>query len=139
VRPYLKSGRLTVLGRAPDFALPAYVVYPGDGDLEFIWSRPRRHPTGERNRKRITVMMSGGLLGDEAVIDSVEFALQSAKGNVEANSDLIRRNVVLLHRFRDRPSLCHLHAFLIAERLRHLPGAPLPFPRLSLSPRFQRS
>jgi DNA-binding transcriptional LysR family regulator len=36
VRPYLKSGRLTVLDRAPDFALPAYVVYPGDGDPELF-------------------------------------------------------------------------------------------------------
>jgi DNA-binding transcriptional LysR family regulator len=31
-RPYLKGGRLTVLTGAPEFALPAYVVYPTDSD-----------------------------------------------------------------------------------------------------------
>jgi DNA-binding transcriptional LysR family regulator len=32
VRPYLKKHRLTVLSGAPEFALPAYVVYPTDAD-----------------------------------------------------------------------------------------------------------
>jgi DNA-binding transcriptional LysR family regulator len=35
-RPYLKSGRLTVLRGAPEFALPAYVVYPSDADPELF-------------------------------------------------------------------------------------------------------
>jgi DNA-binding transcriptional LysR family regulator len=32
VRPHLESGRLTALAGAPEFALPAYVVYPTDSD-----------------------------------------------------------------------------------------------------------
>jgi DNA-binding transcriptional LysR family regulator len=35
-RPYLQSGRLTILRDAPDFALPAYVVYPSDADPELF-------------------------------------------------------------------------------------------------------
>jgi LysR family transcriptional regulator, flagellar master operon regulator len=33
VRPHLESGRLTAMAGAPEFALPAYVVYPTDSDL----------------------------------------------------------------------------------------------------------
>jgi DNA-binding transcriptional LysR family regulator len=36
VRPYLKSRRLTVLTGAPEFALPAYVVYPLDSDPDLF-------------------------------------------------------------------------------------------------------
>lgn len=32
VRPYLENGRLNALVGAPEFALPAYVVYPADAD-----------------------------------------------------------------------------------------------------------
>jgi len=32
VRPYLKDGRLTRLRGAPEFSLPAYVVYPAESD-----------------------------------------------------------------------------------------------------------
>jgi len=32
VRPYLKDGRLTSLRGAPEFSLPAYVVYPAESD-----------------------------------------------------------------------------------------------------------
>jgi DNA-binding transcriptional LysR family regulator len=35
-RPYLKSRRLTVLEGAPEFRLPAYVVYPTDSDPELF-------------------------------------------------------------------------------------------------------
>lgn len=35
-RPYLKSGRLTALRGAPEFALPAYVVYPSDADANLL-------------------------------------------------------------------------------------------------------
>ena len=30
--PHLESGRVTALAGAPEFALPAYVVYPTDSD-----------------------------------------------------------------------------------------------------------
>jgi DNA-binding transcriptional LysR family regulator len=33
VRPYLENGRLNALVGAPEFALPAYVVYPADADV----------------------------------------------------------------------------------------------------------
>lgn len=36
VRPQLLSGQLTVLAGAPEFTLPAYLVYPTDADLEVI-------------------------------------------------------------------------------------------------------
>jgi len=32
VRPHLENGRLTMLAGAPEFTLPAYVVYPTDAD-----------------------------------------------------------------------------------------------------------
>ena len=32
VRPYLENGRLVGLSGAPEFSLPAYVVYPAEGD-----------------------------------------------------------------------------------------------------------
>jgi DNA-binding transcriptional LysR family regulator len=35
-RPHLESGRLKVLSGAPEFALPAYVVYPTDSDPELF-------------------------------------------------------------------------------------------------------
>lgn len=36
VRPFLKRGRLRVVARAPDFALPAYVVLLAEGDADLM-------------------------------------------------------------------------------------------------------
>jgi DNA-binding transcriptional LysR family regulator len=36
VQPHLKTGRLHANGRAPEFSMPAYVVYPADGDRELF-------------------------------------------------------------------------------------------------------
>ena len=36
VRPYIKDGRLTSLGGAPEYSLPAYVVYPAESDPELF-------------------------------------------------------------------------------------------------------
>jgi DNA-binding transcriptional LysR family regulator len=36
VHPYLEEGRLTALGNAPIFALPAYIVYPIEADPNLI-------------------------------------------------------------------------------------------------------
>jgi DNA-binding transcriptional LysR family regulator len=36
VRPYLQDGRLTSLRGAPEYSLPAYVVYPADSDPELF-------------------------------------------------------------------------------------------------------
>ena len=36
VRPHLEAGRLTAPAGAPEFALPAYVVYPSDADPELF-------------------------------------------------------------------------------------------------------
>jgi hypothetical protein len=36
VRPYLASGKLTHQTAAPEFALPAYVVYPADSDPDLF-------------------------------------------------------------------------------------------------------
>ena len=35
-RPYLENGRLVGLPGAPEFSLPAYVVYPAEGDPELL-------------------------------------------------------------------------------------------------------
>jgi DNA-binding transcriptional LysR family regulator len=36
VRPYFKNGRLVGVPGAPEFSLPAYVVYPAEGDPELL-------------------------------------------------------------------------------------------------------
>jgi LysR family transcriptional regulator, flagellar master operon regulator len=36
VRPYIKDGRLTSLRGAPEYSLPAYVVYPAESDPELF-------------------------------------------------------------------------------------------------------
>lgn len=36
VRPYIKDGRLTNLRGAPEYSLPAYVVYPAESDPELF-------------------------------------------------------------------------------------------------------
>ena len=36
VRPYVESGQLTEMGDAPTFALPAYMVYATDGDMDSL-------------------------------------------------------------------------------------------------------